>query len=61
MRATLKEMELENPFNPVEALGDLNEKDFVCSGAYIESRDTSNAFMFRGKLQRFSSPRGKWE
>ncbi|MEK6657039.1 MAG: hypothetical protein AABY58_06305 [Nitrospirota bacterium] len=54
-----QEMELENPFNPVEALGDLNEKDFVCSGAYIESRDTSNAFMFRGKLQKIQQPTGQ--
>ncbi|MBI5560183.1 MAG: hypothetical protein HY883_02800 [Deltaproteobacteria bacterium] len=50
------EMKLENPYTPVEELGDLAEKDFSYYGAYIESLNISDVFVHRGKLQKVQQP-----
>lgn len=47
-----KEMKLGVPFHPSEILGDKDVADVKYSGAYIESRDLSDQFIFRGKVQK---------
>lgn len=54
-----QEMLLENPFNPSEELGDSNEKSFAYYGAFVESADFSDAFVYRGKLQKIQQPAGQ--
>lgn len=47
-----REMKLGIPFHPSEVLGDKEMADIKCSGAYLESDDLLDQFIFRGKVRR---------
>jgi len=47
-----KEMKLGIPFHPVEFLGDKEMAEIRYVGAYIESDDLSDQFIFKGKIQK---------
>jgi len=47
-----KEMKLGIPFHPVEFLGDKEMAEVKYVGAYIESDDLSDQFIFKGKIQK---------
>lgn len=47
-----KEMKLGIPFHPVEILGDKEIADVQYTGAYVESDDLSDQFIFKGKVQK---------
>jgi ATP-dependent protease ClpP protease subunit len=47
-----KEMKLDVPFHPSEFLGDKEIAEVKYTGAYIESDDLSDQFIFKGKVQK---------
>lgn len=47
-----KEMKLGMPFHPSEILGEKEVAEFKYSGAYVESSDLSDQFIFKGKVQK---------
>jgi len=47
-----KEMKLDIPFHPLEVLGDREIGEISYSGAYVESDDLSNQFIFKGRVQK---------
>jgi len=47
-----KEMKLGIPFHPMEILGDKEIADVQYTGAYVESDDLSDQFIFKGKVQK---------
>lgn len=47
-----KEMKLGIPFHPAEFLGDKELAEVKYIGAYIESLNLSNQFIFKGKVQK---------
>lgn len=47
-----KEMKLGIPFHPLEFLGDKEMAEIKYVGAYIESDDLSDQFIFKGKIQK---------
>ncbi len=46
------EMKLGVPFDPLEVLGNRESVEVERAGAYIESKNLSNQFIFRGKVQK---------
>ncbi|MBU4299273.1 hypothetical protein KJ636_04480 [Patescibacteria group bacterium] len=50
--AYAKEMKLGIPFHPLEILDDKEMAEVKYTGAYIESDDLSNQFIFKGKVQK---------
>ena len=47
-----KEMKLGVPFHPLELLGNKEMAEFKYTGAYIESENLSDQFVFKGKVQK---------
>lgn len=47
-----EEMKLGIPFHPLEILGDKEIAEVKYVGAYIESKELSDQFIFRGKIQK---------
>ncbi|MDI6602965.1 MAG: hypothetical protein QME57_02480 [Patescibacteria group bacterium] len=47
-----KEMKLGIPFHPLEVLGDKELAEVRYAGAYIESDELSDQFVFKGKVQK---------
>jgi len=46
------EMKLNVPFHPSEILGDREITEFKYPGAYIESKNLSNQFIFKGRIKK---------
>jgi len=46
------EMKLNVPFHPSEILGDKEIAEFKYPGAYIESKNLSNQFIFKGRIKK---------
>lgn len=49
-----EEMKLGSPFHPTEILKEKEVAEIQYTGAYIESHDLSDQFIFRGKVQKVS-------
>jgi hypothetical protein len=47
-----KEMKLDIPFHPTEILGDKEIAEIKYTGAYIESYNLSDQFIFKGKVRK---------
>lgn len=47
-----KEMKIGIPFHPLEILGDKEIGEIIYSGAYVESDDLLDQFIFKGKVQK---------
>lgn len=47
-----QELKLNVPFNPAEILGDKNANNFAYAGAYIESDDKLDEFLFKGVVNK---------
>jgi len=54
-----EEMELGKPYNPLQVLADENTKNFEYKAAFIEGKELTHAFLFRGVIQKSALPTGQ--